>query len=44
MALFAWAVWMPQTLPQNSAVRWSSDMINTLQWQFNRFIKHQIDQ
>ena len=30
MALFAYAVWMPQTLPENSAVRWSSQMINSL--------------
>lgn len=44
MALFAYAVWMPQTLPENSAVRWSSQMINSLQFQFNRFIHHQIEQ
>ncbi|MGG5837444.1 metal-dependent hydrolase, partial [Huaxiibacter chinensis] len=44
MALFAYAVWMPQTLPENGAVRWSSQMINTLQFQFNRFIHHQIEQ
>lgn len=43
MALFAQAIWMPQTLPENSAVRWSSQMINTLQMQFNRFIKHRAD-
>jgi len=43
MALFAWAIWMPQTVQENSAVRWSSQMINTLQMQFNRFITHQID-
>ena len=43
MALFAWAVWMPQTLPENGAVRWSSHMINSLQFQFNRFIHHQIE-
>ncbi|NQF21700.1 metal-dependent hydrolase, partial [Enterobacter hormaechei] len=43
MALFAYAVWMPQTLPENSAVRWSSQMINSLQFQFNRFINHQIE-
>jgi len=38
-----WAIWMPQTVQENSAVRWSSQMINTLQMQFNRFITHQID-
>jgi inner membrane protein len=43
MALFTWALWMPQTLPDNSAVRWSSQMINLLQNQFNRFIHHQTD-
>lgn len=43
MALFAYAVWMPQTLPENGAVRWSSQMINSLQFQFNRFINHQIE-
>ena len=43
MALFAWAIWMPQTVQENSAVRWSSQMINTLQMQFNRFITHQVD-
>lgn len=43
MALFTWALWMPQTLPDNSAVRWSSQMINVLQNQFNRFIHHQTD-
>ena len=42
-ALFAWAVWMPQTMPENGAVRWSSQMINSLQFQFNRFINHQIE-
>ena len=43
MALFAYAVWMPQTLPENSAVRWSSQMINSLQFQFDRFINHQTE-
>ena len=43
MALFAYAVWMPQTLPENGAVRWSSQMINSLQFQFNRFINYQIE-
>ncbi|VEB94686.1 membrane-bound metal-dependent hydrolase [Citrobacter koseri] len=42
MALFVWAIWMPQTMPENSAVRWSSQMINMLQMQFDRFINHQI--
>jgi inner membrane protein len=27
MALFAWAVWMPQTLPENGAVRWQNGPI-----------------
>jgi inner membrane protein len=44
MALFALAVWMPQSLPDNSAVRWSSGVINSLQMTFNRFINHQIEQ
>ncbi|HAZ8119654.1 TPA: metal-dependent hydrolase, partial [Escherichia coli] len=29
--------------PENSAVRWSSQMINTLQIQFHRLIKHQVE-
>ncbi|MGY7605140.1 metal-dependent hydrolase [Klebsiella pneumoniae] len=41
MALFVYAVWMPQTLADNSAIRWSSGMINSLQITFNRFISHQ---
>ena len=41
MALFVYAVWMPQTFAENSAVRWSSGMINSLQITFNRFISHQ---
>ncbi len=43
MALFVWSVWMPHSLPENSAVRWSSQMINTLQIQFHRLIKHQVE-
>lgn len=43
MALFAWAVWMPQSMPENNVIRWSSQMITILQMQFNRFINHQID-
>ncbi|MBD3708162.1 metal-dependent hydrolase [Klebsiella pneumoniae] len=41
MALFVYAVWMPQTLADNSAIRWSSGVINSLQITFNRFISHQ---
>ncbi|CAM8357672.1 Metal-dependent hydrolase [Klebsiella quasipneumoniae subsp. quasipneumoniae] len=41
MALFIYAVWMPQTLADNSAIRWSSGVINSLQITFNRFISHQ---
>jgi inner membrane protein len=41
MALFTYAVWMPQTLPENGAVRWSSHIITSLQEQFNRFIHQQ---
>lgn len=43
MALFARAVWMPQSMPENNVIRWSSQMITILQMQFNRFINHQID-
>lgn len=43
MALFALAVWMPQSMPENNVIRWSSQMITILQMQFNRFINHQID-
>jgi len=38
MALFAWAVWMPLGMPENSALRWSATMINSLQIQFHRLI------
>ena len=41
MALFVYAVWMPQSLPDNSAVRWSSSLISTLQIRFDRLIHHQ---
>lgn len=41
MALFVYAVWMPQTLADNTAIRWSSGVINSLQITFNRFISHQ---
>ncbi|STW30033.1 inner membrane protein [Klebsiella michiganensis] len=41
MALFIYAVWMPQNVAENSAIRWSSDMINSLQTTFNRLISHQ---
>ena len=44
MALFAYAVFMPQSLPENSAVRWSSSMINMLQTDFNRFIHRRAEQ
>ena len=43
MALFIYAVWMPQSMAENSAVRWSSNMINSLQITFNRFISHQAE-
>ncbi|WP_324649077.1 metal-dependent hydrolase [Escherichia albertii] len=43
MALFVWSVWMPHSLPKNGAIRWSSQMINTLQIQFHRLIKHQVE-
>ena len=42
MALLTYAVWMPQTLPENGAIRWSSEAINILQNEFNRFIDRQI--
>ena len=44
MALFAYAVFMPQSLPDNGAVRWSSSMINLLQTDFNRFIGRHVEQ
>ncbi len=44
MALFAYAVFMPQSLPENSAIRWSSSMINSLQTDFNRFIHRRAEQ
>ncbi|HAT3918507.1 MULTISPECIES: metal-dependent hydrolase [Enterobacteriaceae] len=44
MALFAYAVFMPQSLPDNSVVRWSSSMINLLQNDFDRFINRRAEQ
>ena len=44
MALFAYAVFMPQSLPDNGAVRRSSSMINLLQTEFNRFIGRHVEQ
>jgi len=41
MVLFTYAVWMPQSVPDNSAVRWSSQVINTVQGEFTRFINQQ---
>ncbi|ROP62368.1 inner membrane protein [Enterobacter sp. BIGb0383] len=41
MALFAWAVWMPSSVPENSALRWSSTMIDSLQVHFQRLINPQ---
>jgi len=38
MAFFAFAIWMPQGLPENSVIRASSQLINSLQNGFNRFI------
>lgn len=38
LALLICAVWMPSSLTENSAVRWSSVMIGTLQTQFDRFV------
>lgn len=43
MALFIYAVWMPQNVAENSAIRWSSDMINSLQTTFNRLISTRLD-
>lgn len=44
MALFVWAVWMPQSMTDSSAMKWSSAAINSLQNTFNRFIHHQMEQ
>lgn len=44
MALFAWAVWMPSGMPENSALRWSATMINSLQIQFHRLINPHVAQ
>ena len=41
MALFVYAVWMPQTLADNSAIRWSSGVINSPADHLHRFISHQ---
>lgn len=38
MALFGFAVWMPQNVQDSTMVRWSSHMINTLQTSFTGFI------
>jgi inner membrane protein len=40
MALFVYAVWMPQTLPETARTL-VFGMINSLQITFNRFISHQ---
>lgn len=41
IALFSFALWMPQSLPENSAIRWSSQTINALQNAFYRYITAQ---
>lgn len=38
MALLAYSVFMPQSLPDNGAVKWSSSVINSLQINFNQFL------
>ncbi len=43
MVLFVFAVWMPQSVPENYAVRWSSKLISTMQTGFNRFISHRLE-
>ncbi len=41
VALFVYAVWMPQTLADNSAIRWSSGVINSCRSPSIAFISHQ---
>lgn len=41
MAFFALALWMPQNVQKNDAVRWSSEAISLLQHRFERFINNQ---
>ncbi len=41
---FCYALWLPQSAPDNEAVRWSSRVISSLQTGFDRFINHQMGQ
>lgn len=42
LVLCGLAIWLPQSVPGNPAVRWSSETINTLQNSFNRLLNEQI--
>ncbi|MBK4714239.1 MULTISPECIES: metal-dependent hydrolase [Tenebrionibacter/Tenebrionicola group] len=41
VALFIFALWMPQNVQKNEAVRWTSEIITAVQQRFNHFINNQ---